>query len=148
MRFVCDVMLGKLAKYLRLLGFDTAYARDSAALEHYRTHDRDRLFLTRRQKITGFPAAFRLTSELTHDQLKELRSLIRADADPRRALNRCIECNQTLMGVDRAEVESLVPEFVYHNYERFTKCPSCGRVYWAGSHTRGMDDLVKEIFGP
>jgi hypothetical protein len=145
MRFVCDVMLGRLAKYLRILGFDAVYAKDEAALEHYGREVDDRIFLTRRTKATRFAKTMRIRSELAREQLKEIRGLIRSSLRPESVFNRCIECNTELTGVDKVEIESRVPEFVYHQYARFKVCPSCKRVYWEGSHRAGMDRLLKEI---
>jgi uncharacterized protein with PIN domain len=78
MRFVCDAMLGKLAKHLRLLGFDAAYARTPAALEGLRLRERDRILLTRRTRgYAGFARAVRISSEITREQLREIKGLIR-----------------------------------------------------------------------
>ena len=145
MRFVCDVMLGKLAKYLRLLGFDAVYAPSPASLERYKQQESDRVLLTRRKGDTGFPTTIRLTSEKTREQLMEMRGLIKSRIDAESVLNRCIECNTPLVEVEKTEIESLVPEFVYHNYSRFKTCPTCRRVYWEGSHTIGMENLIKEM---
>jgi hypothetical protein len=145
MRFICDVMLGKLAKYLRLLGFDTIYAASPSALEAYRALPDDRVFLTRRKGASGFPRTVLLASERTRVQLTELGPLIRAEKSRERALHRCIECNVELVEADRTEIESRVPEFVFHTYRAFKICPSCARVYWEGSHVKGMESLIKEI---
>ncbi|OPY69219.1 MAG: hypothetical protein A4E57_01307 [Syntrophorhabdaceae bacterium PtaU1.Bin034] len=145
MRFICDIMFGKLAKYLRILGFDAVYEKNPAALEHYRLHEPDRIFLTRRRKTTGFPNTVHIESEITREQLKEIKGLIRSGIKKENVLNRCIECNRELVDVDKTEIERSVPEFVYHNYTCFKACPSCKKVYWEGSHTTGMEELIKEI---
>lgn len=144
-RFICDVMLGRLAKYLRILGFDAEYVRNGADLEHYAAGAEDRIFLTRRSGPTGFARTLLLRSEVTREQLREMAGLIRSCIRPEQILGRCIRCNMELIVVDKKEVESLVPEFVYHQYVRFKRCPTCGRVYWEGSHRSGMDRLLKEI---
>jgi uncharacterized protein with PIN domain len=145
MRFVCDVMLGRLAKYLRILGFDAEYVRNDAAPERYGLDADDRIFLTRRTKATGYPGVILIRSEKTREQIKEIKGLIQPDIRPERMFNRCIECNVELIEVNKVEIESLVAEFVYHRYARFKQCPSCKRVYWEGTHTEGMDRLLKEI---
>ena len=145
MRFICDVMLGKLAKYLRLLGFDAVYASSPSALEQYRAREHDRILLTRRKAASGFPRTVLLASERTRMQLRELAPLIKPEIRRERVLHRCIECNVELVGADRAEIESRVPEYVYHTYRAFKVCPSCDRVYWEGSHARGMESLIKEV---
>lgn len=145
MRFVCDMMLGRLAKYLRILGFDAVYARSQASLEHYRQEDRDRLLLTRRSGGTRFARTIRIRSDAVREQLREIRDLIGPSMTREDVFGRCVECNTELAKVDKEEIESLVPEFVYHNYARFKQCPTCNRVYWEGSHTTGMNALLREI---
>jgi uncharacterized protein with PIN domain len=145
MRFVCDVMLGKMAKHLRLLGFDTVYARNDAALEHYLSSDRDRVLLTRRRRTETSSPVIQIKSEIAREQLTEIGGLIKSAIQRTAVLNRCIECNVTLTEVEKSEIEPLVPEFIYHNCARFKMCPSCRKVYWTGSHTKGMEELIKEI---
>ncbi len=147
MRFVCDVMLGKLAKYLRLFGFDTIYARTEKSVEGYLDRDRDRILLTRRRSSPAAARTIQIKSEIVREQLRELAGVIRAGIRKEMILNRCLACNVELADVDRTEIEPLVPEFVYHNYRRFRICPSCKRVYWEGSHTLGMQQLIEEIVG-
>ena len=145
MRFLCDAMLGKLAKYLRLLGFDAAYAATPSALDRARKDAVDLVFLTRRKAASGLPHTVVLASDAAREQLKELAPLIKQEIRRERVLNRCIECNQELVATERSEVEFLVPEFVFHTYRTFKKCPSCERIYWEGSHAKGMEDLIKEV---
>jgi hypothetical protein len=146
MRFVCDAMLGKLARYLRLLGFDAVYAESPGALDRLRAADRDRILLTRRRRgPAGFTRIVRIESEITREQLREIKGLIKPWIRRENVCGRCIECNEELIGVERADVESLVPEFVFHTSTRFKTCPSCRRVYWEGTHTRGIAALLKEI---
>jgi uncharacterized protein with PIN domain len=145
MRFVCDVMLGRLAKYLRILGFDAVYVKGGASLEHYVREGGDRVFLTRRTGTTHFARTIHIRSDAVREQLKEIRDLIRPCLKRENVFGRCVECNTELVKVDKEEIESLVPEFVYHNYARFKRCPSCNRVYWEGSHTTGMSALLEEV---
>lgn len=145
MRFVCDVMLGKLARYLRLFGFDAAYARTDAALKECLGREPDRMLLTRRREA-DIPTPFiRIRSEVAREQLLELREVIKSAIARDRVFKRCIECNVELTETDREGIEPLVPEFVFHHYDKFRICPSCRRVYWEGSHAKGMEELIKEI---
>lgn len=145
MSFICDVMLGKLAKYLRLLGFDTLYIRSPEGLKDHEYLDGQRYYLTRRRKKTGYERTVYIRSELPLEQLKEIKELIRPHVKPEAMLNRCIECNRQLVDVDKRDVEALVPEFVFHNYGQFKVCPSCKRVYWEGSHTVSISHMLKEV---
>lgn len=145
MRFVCDQMLGKLAKYLRILGFDAVYAASPAALDRVRVHEGNRILLTRRKGPSGFTKTIRIDSEHASDQLLEIKPLVAPAISAGAVFGRCIECNVELTEADKADIEPRVPEFVYHHYARFKICPSCKRVYWEGSHTSGMTALLKEM---
>ena len=145
MRFVCDVMLGKLARYLRLFGLDTVYVRTEDALRDCLRREPDRVFLTRRRRMDVSSPRIQIRSEIAREQLLELAGIIKASIRKEQLFTRCIECNVGLIEVDREEIEALVPEFVYHHYRRFMICPSCKRVFWEGSHTKGMEELTREI---
>jgi len=145
MRFICDAMLGRLARRLRLLGFDTVYARSASALEEYRRKEADRVLLTRRSRIEANARMVRIESEHVVEQLREIKALIGPTIDTERIFRRCIECNTELIEAEKTEIESRVPEFVYHAHARFRVCPSCGRVYWEGSHTESMKRVLKEL---
>jgi uncharacterized protein len=145
MRFVCDVMLGKLARYLRLLGFDAAYVETGTALKDTLRSDPDRVVLTRRRKAEIPGPVIHLKSEIAREQLDEMRGVIKAAINRGAVLSRCIDCNVRLVEAEREEIEPFVPEFVYHHYRTFKQCPSCKKVYWEGSHAKGMEELIKEI---
>lgn len=145
MRFVCDVMLGKLAKYLRLLGLDAVYLRDISQLKSMSESEKPCIFITRRAKFIGCQRTLTIHSESARKQVTELKDHLKPLIERSKVLNRCIECNVLLEEVDRADVEHRVPEFVYHHYKRFKKCPSCKRIYWEGSHAKHMNDLLKEL---
>jgi hypothetical protein len=140
-RFCADAMLGRLARWLRVLGYDTtwqAHVEDGAlvrlALDEGRvllTRDRD---LPRQWRV---PRCLVLGSDAPLEQLREV--VERCGLDPRRPLfRRCTRCNAPTGSVPRAEVAGRVPARVWRREERFTVCPGCGRVYWQGSHARRM----------
>jgi hypothetical protein len=144
MSFICDVMLGKLARYLRFLGFDTIYIRNRDALDYYRRNNSERFLLTRR-KETLYKKSIHVKSDNAREQLKEIKGLIKPYIRSEALLSRCSRCNRELLDVNKTEIEPFVPEFVFHTYARFKTCPSCRRVYWEGSHTEGMAALLKEV---
>jgi uncharacterized protein len=144
-RFLCDVMLGKLARYLRLLGLDAVYLRDLSALKSMSQTEEPFVFITRRTKPVGDVPVVVLHSELTRQQLGELKGFLKPLIDPSKVLNRCIECNVLLEHADKDDVEHRVPEFVFHHYRNFKRCLLCGRIYWEGSHAQHMSGLVKEL---
>jgi uncharacterized protein len=145
MKFICDVMLGKLAKYLRLLGHDAVYARSQTDLDHYRRHDEERIVLTRRRKARSHERTVYVESEIPREQLRQITAVFGSTLASGRNLHRCIECNVELKDVEKEEIEAMVPEFVYHTYSAFKMCPSCKRVYWEGSHISHIAEMIKDI---
>jgi len=148
MKFICDAMLGKLAKYLRILGIDAEYTKDSSILERFKGQADVPYFLTRTTKKITYERLVFIQSDTVKEQLREIKEIIRPCIDHDKIMNRCIECNIELMDVQKQYIEQKVPEFVFHQYGQFKECPQCGKVYWEGSHTRGMAKLAAEIMMP
>jgi len=140
-------MLGKLAKYLRILGFDAKCLRNVNLLDHLGREDDPRYFLTRRRKAFAYARTINIKAEDVRGQLKELRELIKPFVASDKILARCINCNVLLVDVEKGAIEHRVPEFVFHTYDAFKICPHCQRVYWAGTHTKHMAELIEEVTG-
>ena len=147
MRFICDAMLGKLAKYLRILGLDAPYVHSPVDFGKPMFSEGQYHFLTRRSALRSHPNVVFIRSDRVRAQIREIRSIIRASVHVGEAMSRCIACNLPLVDVSRTEVEGCVAEFVYHHYETFKACPLCGKVYWEGSHAAHMRSFIEEIFG-
>jgi uncharacterized protein len=147
MRFVCDAMLGKLAKYLRIFGLDAPYVKGGGDFAGFTFHDESSYFLTRRTHIRPGSRLVVIRSVNAPDQVKEIRDVIAPHIDFGKVMTRCIDCNTPLAAAPREDIEPLVPEFVFHHYETFMVCPSCGKVYWRGSHAKGMSRFTEEVFG-
>ena len=144
-------MLGKLAKKLRLLGFDTMYYPKIDESEIFK-RSKGRILLTRDKEVyrkafsSGLDAYY-----VEHDNWRvQLRNLI-IDLnlyDDMKPFTRCVECNELLIDATPDEVKDDVPEYVYKTIEKFKMCPRCGKIYWKGSHlnwiTRDMEKLVGE----
>lgn len=145
MTFVCDAMLGKLAKYLRVFGLDAPYITEVAMLARYVGQGEPPYFFTRRTLFKGYPKTVLIEADDPREQIKEVGHIIRPHINPEKVMKRCIACNSELLEAERKDVEQRVPEFIYHKYETFRTCPSCRRVYWEGSHTEGMKEIIKEI---
>jgi hypothetical protein len=137
-RFVVDAMLGRLARWLRLLGYDTLYdpaaddrelARCAAATGRMLL-TRDRGLLARRLVTRGLL----VEDDDLATQLRLVASACRVTLDATRCFTRCLECNGETVEASRADVAGRVPPYVLRNHERFRACPGCRRVYWAGSH--------------
>ena len=148
-RFALDGHLGKLARHLRLLGFDTAYRSDIDDQELMVCADEDRALLTRDRRLL-------MRRELRHGycprsdeavaQTQEVLRRFRITADEFAPFTRCLRCNGRLLPVDKQAVESCLEPLTKRYFERFHQCPGCGRIFWSGSHTRRLWQLV-DTFG-
>jgi uncharacterized protein with PIN domain len=147
-RFLVDAMLGRLARWLRILGFDAAYdghARDEdlvrrALIEGRHVLTRDRA-LPVEWRVGGIHL---VASEELREQLRD----VLAAFDLRRAIRpftRCSVCNTPLAPAARSDVRGRVPPRVLAAERDFRACPGCGRVYWRGSHTERMRRVVEDL---
>ena len=144
--FIADAHLGGLARRLRLLGFDTALAGEGpdsgiaarAAAEDRIVLTRDRGLLMHRIVRAGrFVRATRTDAQM-HEVLRHfgLRAWVRP-------FTRCLECNAPLSDASADDVASRVPDRIATAHRAFMRCPSCGRVYWTGSHWRRLCSVVE-----
>lgn len=141
-------MLGKLAKYLRILGLDAEYTKNVKSLQDYKETSDPPYFLTRAVKTVPYDRIILIKSDRAREQVQEIKEIIRPFIDFGKIMNRCIECNLELVGVQKENIEQKVPEFVFHQYGQFKECPRCGKIYWEGSHANGMAQLVRELIDP
>jgi len=150
-RFIADCMLGKLAKWLRILGYDTRY--DPAASDEEIVHtavDENRIILTRDTRLVERRLASRHLLIESHIPSEQLRQVVRACGirlDEARILSRCLPCNLEIQAVDRAEVEDLVPPYVFRTQQAFARCPGCGRIYWGATHMQDIRRRLGRILG-
>ncbi|MEK7281705.1 MAG: Mut7-C RNAse domain-containing protein [Chloroflexota bacterium] len=154
MKFLVDTNVGKLAKLLRLLGYDTLLFAEgddnslvSLALAHNRVIlTKDHEFLRRRLTAAGRLRVLLIKSDDAGGQLRQVIEHFRLDTS--HAFSRCLECNEILQSKEKAELQGRLPPYVYHTHEEFRECPSCYRPYWRGTHwqamTRRLDNLVTQ----
>ena len=139
-------MLGKLAKYLRIFGLDTLYSPKNINPEDYSTEAEPPFIFTRQQiNQHKYGRLMHIKSDHVHEQLEEIKDLIKPYINRGNIMKRCIECNTPLIDTVREEVEQFVPEFVFHNNQRFKRCPACKKVYWQGSHSKHMMKCVNRM---
>lgn len=150
-RFAVDAMLGRLALWLRLLGFDAFYEADvdDAALAR-RALDEGRILLTRDRALAEawtVPGLTLVASEDSREQLREVarRFGLAAHARP---FSRCSRCNAELEPASREAVLADVPPRVAATHVGFLRCPGCRRVYWEGSHVERMRRVLGEALEP
>jgi uncharacterized protein with PIN domain len=138
-RFFADAMLGRLARWLRILGYDTVWEADvgDAALVR-RALEEARIVVTRDRRLAEEwrgPRVVVLRADGLWEQLRELARRVPLDA--RRPLfRRCTRCNTPVEPATREQVAARVPARTLREHDAFTRCPRCGHVYWEGGHAR------------
>ncbi len=147
--FFADRMLGKLAKKLRLLGFDTVYHSHMSEEEILRfcketgkiliTKDRDLL----KKAVERGIKCFYVASDDWKQQLVELSKKI--DLKGSNRMSRCSLCNVELIKASEDEIKRKVPMYVQQTHNEFYLCPACGRVYWAGSHVEHAEETFRRL---
>ncbi len=139
MKFLADTMLGRLATWLRLLGYDTAYLPEADDPElARRARAEDRILLTRDVELTrrrGIKSVL-IASERIEEQLRQMAREQHLTA--RLAFSRCAVCNTPLEEVDKGTLKGAVPPYVFQTQTHFRRCPICHRIYWRGTHWARM----------
>jgi uncharacterized protein len=149
-RFAADRMLGRLARMLRLLGFDTVYAPEITTAQLLEAARReDRILLTRGHAEKRFPAmknVISLESQFPPEQLRELVG--RFKLDTRAGLwTRCTLCNGAIEKVDKQQVHTRVEPKVFQVYQQFYRCAQCDHIYWQGSHVERILKNLDRLLG-
>jgi hypothetical protein len=147
-KFVCDVHLGKLAGFLRMLGFDTLYRGDYGDAELVRISlDQRRALLSRDRRLLENPILVRKFAVRSEKPLEQLTEVLRRFdlAEAARPFTRCLKCNSALSRVEKSDVLARLPERVRLAYDEFFHCPGCDRVYWKGTHFERMSEAVERV---
>jgi len=148
MKFIADGMLGKLARWLRLAGYDTLYFNipnkifliRKAKEENRIILTRDTKFFSQNKEITVF-----IENEDFLNQLKEVKNKLNLDFNENKFFIRCSLCNIILGKKEKEEIKSLVPEYVFQTHEKFSQCSVCKRVYWEGDHWKKIKEVFSKI---
>ncbi len=145
-RFIADAMLGKLAKWLRIMGCDVEYfssISDKELVE--RAYSSGRIILTRDTLLIRRRKAknnhFFIHSDSYKEQVKQV--VKHFSIDPFAGfLTRCILCNEALQDIEKEAVKTKVPAYVYETERSFKTCPACGNIYWQATH---RDKMVRQL---
>jgi uncharacterized protein with PIN domain len=147
-RFVLDIHLGRLAGYLRMLGFDTVYSNSVSDLElvHISCEDK-RILLTRDRGVLKHSAVTHGYWLRETDSRRQAAEVVRRFDLARscRPLTRCMVCNEPLLAVSKTEVGGRVPQGTLEWCNEFRACERCGRVYWEGSHCRRIRQWIEQL---
>ena len=151
MKFIADVMVGRLAKYLRMTGYDVTYInniKDDMIIEIARNEDRiiltrDRLMLERKEIKNHIIKSVYIKDDSIYMQLKQVRNELEISIKP--VLKRCIECNTVLEEIKKEHAHGKVPPYVYSTQNYFLLCKSCGRIYWRGTHYKNIGEFFNKL---
>jgi uncharacterized protein with PIN domain len=136
-------MLGRLAKWMRLLGFDTMYYRNTNGKTIiYHSRKEERIILTRSKILADkYDNAILIESEQIMDQLKQLTKVANIESP----FSRCPVCNIETEEVKKETIKEDVPPYVFEIHNEFKKCPECGRVFWKGTHYKEIKKIINEF---
>jgi uncharacterized protein with PIN domain len=151
-RFIADCNVGKLAKWLRLMGYDTLFFNGSSDSQLVATAlaegrvilSRDTQIMKRRVITSGKLKAILIQGDEPELQMRQVVSDL--SLDPQfRPFTICLECNQVLVERGKGEMKELVPPYVYQTQSQFMQCPACHRIYWRGTHWQAMTNTLKKF---
>jgi hypothetical protein len=148
-RFLCDNMLGSLARWLRFLGYDTLYpeAMGDTELLHL-AECGGRLLLTRDKELAGRAreGGRLVQSDVLDEQIAQVKAELGLDFSDQRLLSRCSLCNTVLHAISIEEAEKAgVPAPLLRRHDRFWRCPGCCQLYWPGSHYERIMGKIGEL---
>ncbi len=149
MRFVADCMLGKLAKWLRMLGYDTAYVQDADDDLLVRIAVReDRVLLTRDRRLCDRRMVRKrcvfVDWGTTREQVKQVFRELGLEVSEDRLFTRCTICNSEIVPVAKADVKDRVPPYVYKTQAEYGYCPNCDKIYWKGTHVQHVLEALRK----
>ena len=143
-KFIADSMLGSLARWLRMLGYDTAYQKDIDDDTIARVAAAEgRRIITRDRDLAKQPGSIMVESDDLEAQLKHVAEKCELSFDE--GSIRCSACNGALTDLPKEEAKGVVPEGALESNDVFWRCSSCGKIYWKGSHWNGIMERFKRL---
>ena len=148
LKFLADTMLGSLAKKLRLLGIDTAYISDPDDSElKYLVRSQTRILLTRDLNLSKKMGdlAWPVTGKDVREEFLSVVEKLKPFSDLLVPFSLCLDCNDLLLSMELSEAQGKVPPFIYQSQKIFSHCPSCGKVFWKGTHGKRMGEEIARM---
>ena len=152
MKFIVDHNVGKLAKWLRMMGYDTLFFTGDDDWQMIITAlNEGRVILTRDTQImrrgvvtSGRLKAILIQGDEPRQQMQQVAETLDLDFHSR-LFTICLECNQTLEERTRQQVKDRVPPYVFRTQNQYMECPSCHRIYWKGTHWQAMTKQLEKL---
>ena len=150
MKFICDDNLGRLAKWLRTLGYDTLFYSTISDQELIkRALDEGRIILTRDNHLIQMKAVqnyLLVKSDQPLEQLKQAVSHFKLKKDKDKLFTRCLVCNTPLKGIEKEKIKQRLYPYVYKTQDNFVYCSSCDKIYWPATHIDRMKEKLDKAF--
>jgi uncharacterized protein with PIN domain len=151
-KFIADNNVGKLARWLRLIGYDTLLFKlknDSQMIKTALSENRviltkDTQFMKRRLVTNGKLKTTLIRQDDPKLQVQEVVKTLNLNYHFK-PFSLCLECNRALIARDKEEVQDLVPARVFETQTQYTQCPSCHRIYWQGTHWQAMVQKLQDL---
>lgn len=151
-RFIVDMNVGKLARWLRMIGYDALFINgidddrliDIALAEERVVLTKDTQIMRRRVVTSGRLKVVLIEKDNPKEQLYQVVKTLSLDWQSGQ-FTRCLECNQKLVPRTQEEVKELVPPYVFRTQNQYMQCPSCLRVYWRGTHWQRMRGELERL---
>jgi len=152
-RFIVDSNVGKLARWLRMLGYDTLFINNiddeeliAIGLKEKRVLlTKDTQIMLRRVVTSGRLKALLIVDDNPKAQLRQVVAALKLDQE--RKFTRCLECNELLVTRSKDQVQDSVPPYVFKTQSQYFQCPTCHRIYWRGTHWQRMKQEVETLMG-
>ena len=146
-KFIATFELGRLAKWLRIMGFDVDYFKKGKKRDLIiKSLKEDRVILTREKGMSRFSGTrmLHIENDFVEDQIRQVLGELRIKADRKNVFTRCILCNTPIQSVEKRDVKEKIPPYVYKTQNYFLKCPQCNKIYWKGTHWKLVNDFLKK----
>lgn len=140
-------MLGTLAKWLRILGYDTKYVKHMEDDEIFKVaKEEGRILITRDKMLSSkYEKSIYLENNGLKEQIEKVMEITGLKIEKQKLLTRCIICNEKVERIKKEEVKGRVPERVYNTHDEFYICPECHRIYWKGTHFENMEKFIRRL---
>jgi uncharacterized protein len=149
MKFLVDSSLGRLSKWLRILGYDTVYWRGEADRSLLREAEKEgRAVLTRRKdmlKRNHSGIVVLVENARMEHQIGEVLKKLDLTPEPEKLFTLCLRCNESLKEAKPEQVRPLVPDYVFRTQQEFRMCPGCSGVFWPGTHRERIMKMLEKL---